>query len=154
MSEPKRKKESIEYITIENESDLIDKLEKGELEVKKPLDKHLVKFKAPYYKTIHIIYHGEKIVQNRFQCSLCRKLFHVDRKVNVTNQLSRHACLANPTKVSADENSLNTEVPATDGQNSQSENVVMKLHKWKQPKVASRIANLYLPRAKILSQMF
>lgn len=120
MGQPRRKKEKIEYISIEKESDLLEKLEKGELQVKKPLDKHSGDFKAPFYETIHIFYYGEKIVQYRFQCSLCKKLFHVDRSTNGTNQLSRHPCVVNLNKKNANENSEIVQIQAN--QSSQSQN--------------------------------
>lgn len=103
MSQSKEKKKKFEYTVVETEIVLMEKLKKGEIQVKKPLTKHLSRYKADFYNIIYIFYDGEKIVKNRFQCSRCEKLFNVDRNVDGTNELKRHAddCLLKQTNSSS-----------------------------------------------------
>lgn len=76
--------------SIEDRSSVEMKLESGEYTSKFRLDKHAHKFKSHVYETIFIVYDGEKIVDDWFQCGKCGWLKCINVKSDGTNPFRRH----------------------------------------------------------------
>lgn len=76
--------------SIEDRSSVEMKLESGEYVSKFRLDKHANKFKSYVYETIYIVYDGETVVDDWFQCSKCGWLKCINISSDGTNPFRRH----------------------------------------------------------------